>query len=83
VNFFLSLLLFSHREYVSNSEEPNETQESEINMNRRMNVPPAPMTQHQYVPPNPSQANNYNRQQTAAPPPQKKTIQHDADVYVD
>jgi len=47
-------------------------------MSRRMNVPPAPMTQHQYVPPNPVQQNNYNRQQAA---PAKKNIQpHDTDV---
>jgi hypothetical protein len=78
--FFLSL--YSHREYVSNSEEPNETQESEINMNRRINAPsPQPIIQHQqYGPPNPIQSNNYARQQIAPP---KKTIQHDADVYVD
>ncbi|CAF4390896.1 unnamed protein product, partial [Adineta steineri] len=66
-----------HREYVSNSEEPGEIQESEINMNRRMIVPPEPMSQHQYAPQNPVQSFNYARQQ---PTPQKKHIQHDTNV---
>jgi len=65
-------LFFSHREYTSNSEEPNDTQESEIQMNRRMNASPHPPSQQPSM--------NYNRQQAA--PPVKKTVQHDPDVYV-
>ncbi len=44
-----------------------------------LRVPTGPMTQHQYVPPNPSQPMTYTRQQTA---PVRKPIQHDTDVYV-
>ncbi|CAF4391265.1 unnamed protein product, partial [Adineta steineri] len=46
-------------------------------MNRRMIVPPEPMSQHQYAPQNPVQSFNYARQQ---PTPQKKHIQHDTNV---
>ncbi|CAF5094389.1 unnamed protein product, partial [Rotaria sp. Silwood1] len=67
-----------HREYTSNTEEPNETQESETNMSRRMIVPPENMNQHHYAPQNPTQSFNYARQQ--ATPPTKKHIQHDTDV---
>ncbi|CAF4454846.1 unnamed protein product [Rotaria socialis] len=66
-----------HREYTSNTEEPNETQESDPNMSRRMIVPPENISQHHYVPQNPSQPFNQARQQ---PTPAKKHIQHDADV---
>ena len=49
-----------------------------MNINRRTNVSPAPMTQQQYTPPQPQpQQNNYTRQQTA---PVRKGIQHDTDV---
>jgi len=73
LSFFFSVLYFSHREYTSNSEEPNDIQESDINMNRRINAPPVQMNQ------NSGQPVNFNRQQTA---PAKKTVQHDTDVYV-
>jgi len=69
---------FSHREYTSNTEEPNETEESDTNMSRRMIVPPEHMSQHQYVPQSPAHSFNYARQQQ--PTPQKKHIQHDTDV---
>ncbi|CAF1618704.1 unnamed protein product [Adineta ricciae] len=61
-----------HREYISNSEEPNDTQDIEPTMNRRM-VSPA----EQYTPQNSSHAFNQSRQQ---PTQQKKHIQHDTDV---
>lgn len=70
----------SHREYVSNSEEPNDIQESDMNMNRRITAPSPQRTSQPSVPVNAGQSSGYTRQ---SPAPARKTVQHDADVYVD
>ena len=79
-------MFFSHREYVSNSEEPTDTQESEIIMNRRINAPSPQRAPQQFGSPRTSRSNSYTRQSPAPPPPppaaRKQPIQHDADVYV-
>ena len=71
-----------HREYTSNSEEPTETSNTDATMSRRTIVPPESVGQHHYVPQNPAQSFNYARQQPT-PPPQRKHIQHDPDVFVE
>lgn len=51
-------------------------------MSRRTIVPPESVGQHHYVPQSPAQSFNYVRQQPT-PPPQRKHIQHDPDVFVE
>lgn len=82
--FFQFFLFFSHREYVSNSEEPTDTQESEVIMNRRINAPSPQRAPQQFGSPRTSRSNSYTRQSPAPPPPAaaRKPIQHDTDVYV-
>lgn len=80
IKFLIEYFFSRHREYTSNSEEPVETIESQIEMNRRVNVPAETVPKPKYVPPTPNQAFTYARQQ--ATPPPKKHIQHDPDVSV-